>query len=263
MRVNPTFVFSADELDPGRVDEPFRAHAAALRDAGFRIWLFDGRKLITRGDPLEGAIVIFRGWMMKPNEYEDFALLVKSAGAEVFIPAHEYRASHYIDGWINEISDLTPETVLAPPDADVAQIFQTLTWGRFFLKDFVKSLKTSRGSIAESLDEAIEVVEQMKKFRGEIEGGFAIRRVEQFDTASERRYFILNGRAWGPDENAPIPEIVDEVAKRLSGRRFVSVDVIQRNDGVLRVVEVGDGQVSDLVGWQPDRFATMFRSTFL
>lgn len=258
----PAIVFSADELEPGRVDEPFRAHAAALRDAGFRIWLFDGRKLITRGDPLEGASVVFRGWMMKPSEYEDFEGLVKSAGAEVLVSSKEYRSSHYIDGWINEISDLTPETVLAPPDADVAEVLQALPWGRFFLKDFVKSLKTSRGSIAESLDEAVAVVDEMKKFRGEIEGGFAIRRVEPFETASERRYFILNGRAWGPDEEAPVPRIVEEVAKRLSDRRFISVDIIQRTDGVLRVVEIGDGQVSGLVGWKPDRFAAMFGKTF-
>jgi hypothetical protein len=34
------------------------------------------------------------------------------------------------------------------------------------------------------------------------------------------------------------------------------VDVVQRADRVWRVVEIGDGQVSDLVGWTPDQFAT-------
>ncbi|MGD1920436.1 MAG: ATP-grasp domain-containing protein [Pleurocapsa sp.] len=35
---------------------------------------------------------------------------------------------------------------------------------------------------------------------------------------------------------------------------FFSVDVIERQDGVKRIVEIGDGQVSDLVGWTMERF---------
>jgi hypothetical protein len=38
---------------------------------------------------------------------------------------------------------------------------------------------------------------------------------------------------------------------------FYSVDIIQRRDGQLRVVEIGDGQVCDLVGWTPDELARM------
>jgi hypothetical protein len=41
--------------------------------------------------------------------------------------------------------------------------------------------------------------------------------------------------------------------------RFYSVDVVKRADGQHRIVEVGDGQVSDLVGWTPDRFANILR----
>jgi hypothetical protein len=54
---------------------------------------------------------------------------------------------------------------------------------------------------------------------------------------------------------------VHECVKRLSGR-FYSVDVIQRTDGQLRIVEVGDGQVSDLVGWSPEAFAKMLAKHF-
>ena len=45
----------------------------------------------------------------------------------------------------------------------------------------------------------------------------------------------------------------------ITGSRFFSVDVAKRDDGVLRVVEVGDGQVSDLVGWSVERFVEMWR----
>lgn len=259
----PAIVFSADELNPARVDEPFLEQAGAFRDAGFRVWVLapGGQKLVTRGDDPAGARVVFRGWMMKPTEYQAFEQLVTSAGAHLLVSSVQYRMNHYIDGWINELAGLTPETVLLAPDADVADALRSLGWDRSFLKDFVKSLKTARGSIAATVDEAIAIVDEMKKFRGEIEGGFAIRRVEAFRRESERRYFVLTGVPWSADGSA-IPGIVDDVAKRLAGRVFYSVDVISREDDVLRIVEVGDGQVSDLVGWEPARFAEMWKAAF-
>jgi hypothetical protein len=42
---------------------------------------------------------------------------------------------------------------------------------------------------------------------------------------------------------------------------FFSVAFIRRRDGVMRVVEVGDGEVSDLVGWSPELFAAMWQSS--
>ena len=87
-----------------------------------------------------------------------------------------------------------------------------------------------------------------------------MRRVESFVPETERRYFVVNGIPHGA--SAEPPPIVTECSKRLTGR-FYSVDVIQRADGQARVVEIGDGQVSDLVGWTPDRFARMLADSFL
>jgi hypothetical protein len=57
---------------------------------------------------------------------------------------------------------------------------------------------------------------------------------------------------------SPVPDLVRVCAERLTSQ-FFSVDVARRRDGTLRVVEIGDGQVSDLVGWSPPRFAEMWR----
>jgi len=40
-----------------------------------------------------------------------------------------------------------------------------------------------------------------------------------------------------------------------------AVDVARRADGVERIVEVGDGQVSDLVGWSVGRFVEIWGET--
>ncbi len=55
-----------------------------------------------------------------------------------------------------------------------------------------------------------------------------------------------------------IPEIVGECAKRINSK-FFSVDVIERADGEMRVVEIGDGQVSDLANeWTKERFTVLW-----
>jgi hypothetical protein len=132
----PAIAFSADELNPSRVDEPFLPQAAAFCEAGFRAWVLSPgtQRIVTRGDEVAGATVVFRGWMMKPSEYEAFERLVTAGGGRLFVSSDQYRANHHIDGWVKELSDLTPETVLLPPDADLAKELQALAWDRFFLR---------------------------------------------------------------------------------------------------------------------------------
>lgn len=49
-----------------------------------------------------------------------------------------------------------------------------------------------------------------------------------------------------------------ECARRISSP-FFSVDGATREDGVERVVEIGDGQISDLVGWSAQDFAKLWQ----
>jgi hypothetical protein len=51
--------------------------------------------------------------------------------------------------------------------------------------------------------------------------------------------------------------MVAECAQRIKSQ-FFSIDAIDLKDGTKRIVEIGDGQVSDLVGWTADRFARIW-----
>ena len=133
-----------------------------------------------------------------------------------------------------------------------------LGWGRFFVKDHVKSLKTSVGSIVEDPEQIEIVVSEMEKYRGFIEGGLCVRRVEDFIAGSERRYFVLNRTPYATEPGVAIPEPVIYCAEAIASP-FFSVDVARRVDGVERIVEIGDGQVSDLVGWSVERFVNIWR----
>lgn len=97
----------------------------------------------------------------------------------------------------------------------------------------------------------------MQKYRGKIEGGLCIRRVEPFRPETERRFFVIGGRAFASDADGEIPEVVEVCAARIQSP-FFAVDVVQLAGGTDRIVEIGDGQVSDIVGWQSKRFAEIW-----
>jgi hypothetical protein len=60
-----------------------------------------------------------------------------------------------------------------PLQADWEAQLRSLGWNEFFVKDYVKSLKTSRGSIVRDPSDICAVVAEMEQFRGEIEGACA------------------------------------------------------------------------------------------
>jgi hypothetical protein len=255
------FLFPTHPLDPAAVEEMFADQVEALRAAGFSVSLCpdsviqDGKRL--RNIP-PGATVVYRGWMLNATEYERLASAIVAAQAMPLTSTAAYLAAHHLPNWYPLVREFTPETRVLPATANLEAELRSLGWDAFFIKDYVKSLKTSRGSIIRDPSEIGSLVAEMEQFRGEIEGGLCIRRVEPFIADSERRYFVLDGKAFSAtDEPVPVPDLVNQIAGRIPSR-FFSVDVIRREDGALRIVEIGDGQVSDLVGWSAPAFAAMW-----
>lgn len=192
------FLYPADVLKPKQVDEMYAPEAAAMRAAGFSVAVVPlealgcGQAKITPG-PVCGQKLVYRGWMVSPEEYEKLAAVVAAHGAELCTSPAQYRLAHYLPNWYPLLQELTPETEVVPADADLERILRDLGWGRYFIKDYVKSLKTSVGSIVERPEDVAVVVAEMQKYRGKIEGGLCIRRVESFLPETERRYFVIGG----------------------------------------------------------------------
>ena len=254
------FVFPRDPAEPACPEEMFADQWSALTRVGFSASLCSdavlaGTKPLRNVPP--GSVVVYRGWMVKGEEYAALVRAIEQCGARAFTSPREYLATHHLPNWYPLLADLTPQTRMFPADADLVAELRALGWGAYFLKDYVKSLKTARGSIVLDPVEAPAVLAEMREYRGEIEGGICVRWVEDYVPESEQRYFVLNGVGYAASEGTPIPEPVRQCAERLPSK-FFSVDVVRRRDGALRVVEVGDGQVSDLVGWSPSAFADMW-----
>lgn len=235
-----------------------------MRDAGFEVSLFslenfqDGRFEVASPVPAE-ARVLYRGWMLSAAEYSKLDEALNGQGTPLLVSSEEYLASHYLPNWYSQISEFTPETQVFRADADLVKELEQLGWEGFFIKDYVKSLKTSVGSRISTPEQVATLVNEMQKFRGRIEGGFCVRRIENFKPDTERRYFVVEGVPHAA--SGDVPQIVYKCAERLT-QRFYSIDVIEQSDGEMRVVEVGDGQVSDLVGWEVGSFAAMMKEQF-
>ncbi len=200
--------------------------------------------------------VLYRGWMLNPSGYEQLLEAIECKGARAVTSVAQYRLCLYLPEWYSLCKEFTPETIFVEKGADYVAAVANLRWPAFFVKDYVKSLTTNRGSVANSVGEISEVVSQIEKFRGQVEGGVCIRKYEQLAPDTEERYFVFRGKPYG--RSGVVPEIVQAIAPRICSP-FFSVDVVLSTDGTARLIELGDGQVSDRKQWSAERFLEIFR----
>lgn len=201
-----------------------------------------------------GETVLYRGWMFHLTAYQEFTDFIRKSGGIPVTSAADYAHCHHLNQWYSACADLTPETVFLETDSNYLQQISNLNWNAYFIKDFVKSNTDAQGSIANTPEQAVKIIELIEQYRGELEGGVAVRKVEHFQPQSELRYFVMNGTACSP--TSEVPAIVETVTQRID-TPFYSVDIAQTLEGKDRIVELGDGQVSERKAWPLDRFAKM------
>jgi hypothetical protein len=282
----------ADPLRPRRVDEHFAAEAEAVREAGGTVALVDHDALL-RGDadaavarlPGDLGRAWYRGWMVPAGRYRELAQALTARGAGLLVSPEDYRRAHELPGWYDVFAMVTPRSVWCtaepgcpPSPQDIAKLVAPLGTGPGIVKDFVKSRKHEwdEACYVPDLTNTPAVHRVVRRFMElqdtDLAGGVVVRAFEPFvatgPDAGEARVWWLDGEpaVVGPHpdtpDRAPVPDLtaVRPLVGRL-GSRFVTTDLAQRADGVWRVVEVGDGQVSDrpstvdpavLVGALPD-----------
>ena len=249
-------LYPANPLEKSEAGEPYQAEFLAVREAGYPCSLFDfDASIWGQFKPYPkieaGERILYRGWMLNPQGYERLTTQIERKGGKPIASPAEYLRCHHLPGWYEQCSSFTAETRFFKPDADLKSELDRLEWDGYFVKDFVKSNTAQGGSIANSPSEACAAIEQIATYRGEIEGGIAIRRVEHYKPQTEQRYFVVRGVPYSPNED--MPELVQAVAKAVDAP-FYSVDVAENLAGELRLVELGDGQVSDRKTWPVSKF---------
>ncbi|MEU6558119.1 ATP-grasp domain-containing protein [Nocardia nova] len=259
----------ADVLHPRRPDEHFAADAEAGREAGWEIGLVDHDALTgTAPDPAAAVRrvratgpALYRGWMLGAAQYAAFATALRERDVTLCTDAEMYRRAHELPGWYGSFTDHTPESAWTrgTDRVEFDRARATLGQGPAVVRDYAKSMKHHWHEamyipdLADA-DAAWLVASRMRELReAEFTGGFVIRRFEELAAAEVRTWWV-DGQC-GP--TGPHPDTPDHtprpgpdttaVAPLVAGLgcRFVTVDFALRSDGVWRVLEVGDGQVSD------------------
>jgi hypothetical protein len=195
--------------------------------------------------------------MVTTSQYDGFAKALDTRGVTLRTNGEEYRTAHELPGWYRTLSPMTPESVWTDgPDLDALEgLFDQLGGGPVVLRDYVKSMKHYWDEAAYIPDRAAvrRVAERFLELRDDaFAGGFVLRRFEEF-TGAEARTWWVGGRCAQitphPDTPDDLPTGIDllEVEPLVAtlALPFVTVDLVRRTDGAWRIVELGDGQVSD------------------
>ncbi|MFE4218380.1 ATP-grasp domain-containing protein [Streptomyces sp. NPDC056844] len=270
----PGFLFCSDPLGPRRPDPGFAEEAAAARRAGAQTGLIDHDALLA-GDTETAVDRVrrdsgpywYRGWMIPPDRYADLERTLLARGCSLLTGASAYRTAHELPGWYEVFAPLTPRSVWralpvgeALPGPSVwSDLAGGLGPGPGIVKDFVKSRKHEwhEACFVPELSDPERlagVVGRFLELQGEfLAGGVVLRAYEPFVPGGEARVWWVDGEpvrvTAHPDTPglapAPALDAVGEAVRAL-GCRWVTTDMALREDGVWRVVEVGDGQVSGL-----------------
>lgn len=249
-------LYPSNPIDLKVADDTYLEEYEAARSVGFDVSLFSFEDF-ERGDfrarpgLQAGDVILYRGWMLSVPLFENLVRAWKARSAQAFTSVAQYKASHHLPEWYPVLSQFTAETIVLQEGADFARELAGRNWPGYFVKDYVKSLSTGGGSLVSRPEDIAGVVSLMKKYRGVVEGGVCVRRKEEYEPASERRYFVFRNEALALGGDTP--HIVRACASQV-GSPFFSVDVARRSDGVLRLIELGDGQVSDRKEWSAQEF---------
>jgi hypothetical protein len=252
-------LFPSDPFNKSVADEAYVEEFEALRELGVATSLFsfedfEAGEFKPRPALTANEEVLYRGWMLTPDGYSRLSSAVSAKGGTLKTNPAQYRRCHHLPEWYALCADVTPETVIVPREADFVAALAGKEWPAYFVKDYVKSLTTQRGSVATTPQGVAEVVSLIEQYRGMVEGGVCIRKFESLLPETEERCFVLNGRAHAREGEAPL--LVHELAKRIDSP-FFSVDVVSSESGELRLIELGDGQVSDRKKWPAELFASI------
>jgi hypothetical protein len=258
----------SDPLRPRRADEHFAAEARAAQEAGLDVAVVD-HDALARGDDPERAVSsvpgsgtgVYRGWMLRSERYACFAEVLQRRGVTLRTTAKQYQRAHELPGWYRSLAGVTPDSVwtVGADRAEFDQARLAFGQGPAVLRDYAKSMKHYWHEAAfipdlKDGEAAWKIASRFLQLReDEFVGGFVLRRFERF-TSAELRGWWVNGQCVlvGPHPDTPNDYPPGEIdlgwLTPLIGALdmpFVTADLALRDDGLWRVVEIGDGQVSD------------------
>lgn len=270
------FLVPADPLNPRRADEYFASEAAAAKSLGWEVDLID-HDALGSGDAQRSVQLVtdaaddslYRGWMIRSEHYGLLEAALETKGVRLRTKLDSYRRAHEFPGWYPVFRAHTAQSVwmTGPGTNGLLDLVRELPPGPAIVKDWVKSMKHYWNEAAyvpdvRDPDVVMRVAERFLELRDEdLVGGIVIRCFEEYEPGEVRSWWVdgkciaVTAHPDTPDTLPPphVPvELLTESVNDLKAP-FVTVDLAHRASGDWRVIEVGDGQVSDRPpGLSPD-----------
>ena len=265
-------LFPSDFFSINKVDEDLQAeYDAAVSTGLFDIalfnydkWFSEGR-LIIKGAPEEMRQAVYRGWMMKPEQYKLFYEKLLEKKIRLVTDPEQYKLMHIFPNVYQFLKTDTAKMKVYPIDEqlDVEQLRKS--FDRFMVKDYVKSVKGTEfpqyfdASIdQESFDRWMEV---FYKYRGELlTGGICIKEflnLKRYNgRTNEYRVFYINHEIATISRNSAQAIYTPLPPKKLIEKYnnldsiYYTIDYAELVDGTWKIIEAGDGEVSGLSEYQ-------------
>ena len=259
----PSSYFSEAKVDEDLQEEYDAVISTGLFDVAifsYDKW-FNDEKLEITGVPNEKRTAVYRGWMMKPDQYEKFYSKLLEKNIELITKPAAYRLMHIFPNIYEHVREDTAKMAVYPLHTKLDMEELKTNFTRFMVKDFVKSVKGTE--FPRYFDESISQadfdkwMEVFYKYRGDLlTGGICIK--EYLDLklygskSNEYRVFYINheiatvSRNSGQANYTPLPpqELIDKY--RNLDSPFYTIDYAELTDGSWKILEAGDGEVSGL-----------------
>lgn len=263
-----TIIFPSSYLGINKVDEDLQAEYEAVMSTGlFQVILFGYDKWFNQGKLQLSEIIekpigaVYRGWMMKPEQYKDFYEQLKENNIELFTSPEEYTMMHIFPNIYELVKDDTVKMRVYPLHKELPCAELCKEFGRFLIKDYVKSVKGTDfprfydNTITQT--ELNEWMETFYKYRGSLlTGGICVKEFVDLrkygNKTNEFRVFYINNEVATESRNSGQMNMTKNPPKELLEKYknlpscYYTVDYAEREDGSWVIIEAGDGSVSGL-----------------
>lgn len=280
-------IFCSDYWNPLAPDTAYEAEADAAKKLGVARSLINFEALVEEHNAAHAVrkvaptsseeMAIYRGWMLKPQVYEQLYQALATKGLVLINTPAAYRHCHYLPEAYPVLAGHTPETAWLRTGLDVSmdavmEALQPFGDRAVIVKDFVKSRKhewydACYISSAADRGEVERVVTRFIQLQGaDLNEGPVFREFVEFEPLTthsrsgmpltrEYRLFVLDAQImlaapyweegeYDTEDRLPL-DMVREVAARVQSR-FFTLDIAKCVDGTWTIIEPGDGQVAGL-----------------
>lgn len=222
-------LFPSSYLNSRKPDEEYEREYTAAVDNGFDGVLFDQEKwdrerVVSINESLVSEnISIYRGWIMKPEDYVLFSNQLNELGITLLVTPSEYKNLHVFKNSYPYVSEDAPKTLFYDSVSDIDLEYIDNTIGRFMIKDFVKSVKGTDFTKCFDHSDKEYFDTQMEKFieyRGDLfTGGIQVKEYlnlkEYRSTTNEYRVFYLDGQVLSITGNSNQPSDANRLSDEL------------------------------------------------